>query len=766
MQATNSMPVSTITFLDECHSLVIEHLRPHINKMFENCDTAFMDFAQKAQSNSIQSRFFEAMAVVRMNRGNFEEIFYSELGRSFADFGRGIDQPKHTGATEADSLTLVSKEDMDIQTARQNMVTGATTGSAQVLAAMRQRLAALNHGQKLGEKDIPGGPSSLDSAYHLAASSLVVEHQALLILYMLFNKFVMGTTDQLYYEYNKHLLKAGLLPNLKYEVRINPSMVKAAEGKKAVFPANKSGRANSNLKGKDNSNADVNSNTDSGGTGSGTSSGTGNGNNGQSLGDELFGDIMQLLSRRDSGKQGQQQATISNPIPQKELVSTLHQLQQNTNTVINTTKPVDGIKESRQLVANLISNLSTERERLYEGVDRRRLPAADTQVIDLVGMMFEYMLKDEGIPSVAKAELSRLHTPYLKVAILDKELFTNTSHPAHELLNSLARAAACWVIENDLDRGIFPSIHNVVERIIDEFENNTDIFSELLTLFLAKVDEIEIKSTVTEKRTRQAAEGKEKLGLARDHAATAIKECMEGHEIPAPISQLLYDVWQDKLMFIYLREPESSKSYSWQLAIRTIKAIIWSVEPRTSEEAQSELHEKLPETRKQIEHAVKKLQAYGSNKTETQLALIRDTQEANLCAPVSASSEPSPADPGHSEADHNETTDNAGDAESTDEQPSPEIEAAMKELEKIAFGTWFSIQEDEDTLPERVKLSWYSKISKNYMFVNSMGIKAKVRKHTELATMMVTGNARIVQEEKHPLMRRAMEGVRRILANG
>ena len=52
------------------------------------------------------------------------------------------------------------------------------------------------------------------------------------------------------------------------------------------------------------------------------------------------------------------------------------------------------------------------------------------------------------------------------------------------------------------------------------------------------------------------------------------------------------------------------------------------------------------------------------------------------------------------------------------------------------------------------------------MFVNSMGIKAEVRKHTELATMMVTGNARIVQEEKHPLMRRAMEGVRRILANG
>ena len=638
MQATNSIPVSTITFLDECHSLVIEHLRPHIRKMFEGCDTAFLEFAEKAQSSSIQSSFFEAMGIIQKNRGNLEEIFYRELGRSFANFGSDIGQSGHTAYTAADSMTLVSKDDMDIKTARQSMVTSATIGSAQVLAAMRQRLAALNHGKKLREKDIPGGPSSLDSAYHQATSSLLIEHQARLILYMLFNKFVMGTTDQLYYEYNKHLLKAGLLPNLKYEVRIDPSKAKAAEGEKAVFPANKSGRANSNRKGNDDSNADVNSKTDSNNTGSG------NGNSGQSLGDELFGDIMQLLSRRDSGKQGQQQATISNPIPQTELVSTLHQLQQNTNTVINTTKPVDGIKESRQLVANLISNLSAERDRLYEGIDRRRLPVADTQVIDLVGMMFEYMLKDEGIPSVAKAELSRLHTPYLKVAILDKELFTNTSHPAHELLNSLARAAACRVIENDPDRGIFPSIHNVVERLIDEFENNTDIFSELLTLFRANVDEIEIKSTVTEKRTRQAAEGKEKLSLARDHAAIAIKECMEGHEVPAPISQLLYDVWQDKLMFIYLREPESSKSYSWQLAVRAINAIIWSVEPHTSEEARAAFRDKLPEAQKQIEHAIDTLQAYGSNKTESQLALIRDIQEANLLSPDSASSKPSRCD--------------------------------------------------------------------------------------------------------------------------
>ena len=66
--------------------------------------------------------------------------------------------------------------------------------------------------------------------------------------------------------------------------------------------------------------------------------------------------------------------------------------------------------------------------------------AADADMIDLVGMIFEHRLKDEDLPNVAKAELSRLHTPYLKVAIVDKRFFTDKTHPAHELLNTLANA--------------------------------------------------------------------------------------------------------------------------------------------------------------------------------------------------------------------------------------------------------------------------------------------------------------------------------------
>ena len=87
MQSTNSMPATTLGFLDECHNIVLKHLRAHIKKMYENSDTAFLEFAEKAQSSASQLRFFEAMSVIQKNRENVESTFYQELGRSFADFG-------------------------------------------------------------------------------------------------------------------------------------------------------------------------------------------------------------------------------------------------------------------------------------------------------------------------------------------------------------------------------------------------------------------------------------------------------------------------------------------------------------------------------------------------------------------------------------------------------------------------------------------------------------------------------------------------------
>ena len=795
MQATPSTHAWASTILDDCHRLVLTHVHALMKRMFENSDTAFQEFVDKAQSDASQIRFMEAMTIINKNRAHVEEVFYRHLGKGFKEFGHLKYAAKLGAAQRSEPLKLVSKEDSDIEVALQNMASSAASGSTHVLYAIRQRLAVLNNGRKLEEDQIPSGPHCLAGSFHEAAQELVLDHETRLIVYMLFDKFVLSRTTLLYDEYNQRLLKAGLLPNLKYEVRKQPVKAERRGSSEAAR-------------------GDAGNDGDASG-----------GAQGQSLGDELFSNILQLLSRRDRQDGGNSadgnapgRGVASNPLPQEEVVSAIHQLQLRRHSDPAEPEGVatasSGAQRDRHLVKTMLSQLSDERDRLFTGLDRRRLPSADTQVIDLVGMMFEYLLNDPDLPSVAKAELCRLHTPYLKVAIIDKTLFTNARHPAHELLNMLAGAGTKWIFENDLSRGIFPMMRMIIQRIIEDFENNIEIFGELLEQCRNSIRDLENKATAIEQRTRQAAAGKEKLELARNCAASAIETRVTGRNVPGELRKVLGDAWLDKLMFIYLREPESEYSTTWSLAIQTIENIVWSVEPRSSDKSRKELQDKLPNLRKKIERAFEMLDAYGASDNAAQLELIRDLQDAALVAPAEDAPVPAQAKgqelPGKSEDAAIEATPAADAAEKAsadtvatetvpadavaaekaapDSQPaaenkqdapandknkadketkrlSPRVKKALAQVEELAFGTWFAFQENEESSPVRLKLSWFSQMSGNYMFVDSMGIKAAVKNRVELATLLANNKVRIINNDKQSFVTRAMEAVRRMLSN-
>ena len=55
----------TNNFLDDCHEMAREHLAPYLGKMFENCNLAMLEFADKAESNTSQIRFMEAGNIIK-----------------------------------------------------------------------------------------------------------------------------------------------------------------------------------------------------------------------------------------------------------------------------------------------------------------------------------------------------------------------------------------------------------------------------------------------------------------------------------------------------------------------------------------------------------------------------------------------------------------------------------------------------------------------------------------------------------------------------
>ena len=92
------------------------------------------------------------------------------------------------------------------------------------------------------------------------------------------------------------------------------------------------------------------------------------------------------------------------------------------------------------------------------------MSGADEDTIDLVGMLFEYILEDRNLPTQMQALLGRLQIPYLKVAILDNHLFAKHSHPGRRLLDRLADAAKSWSKESDRDLRLFNEIKSIVDH--------------------------------------------------------------------------------------------------------------------------------------------------------------------------------------------------------------------------------------------------------------------------------------------------------------
>src|SRR5690606_29141938 len=120
------------------------------------------------------------------------------------------------------------------------------------------------------------------------------------------------------------------------------------------------------------------------------------------------------------------------------------------------------------------------------GSGKQNINQVDEDVINLVSMMFEFILEDRSLASPMKAQLARLQIPMIKVAIADKSFFGKGGHPARRLLNEMATAALGWQDTGDEARAkdtFYQKIDHTIERILNEFTKDIGIFETLLLEF-------------------------------------------------------------------------------------------------------------------------------------------------------------------------------------------------------------------------------------------------------------------------------------------
>jgi hypothetical protein len=100
-----------------------------------------------------------------------------------------------------------------------------------------------------------------------------------------------------------------------------------------------------------------------------------------------------------------------------------------------------------------------------------------------------------------------------------------------------------------------------------------------------------------------------------------------------------------------------------------------------------------------------------------------------------------------------------------EESDTPEYRDALLLLKRVVPGTWFAFEKDDDKPVVRLKLSWHSDTSDEYMFVDGMGKEAAVMPRREFVSLIATGKTYIIRNQQPSFVQRAMVTIRRMLAD-
>ncbi len=550
--------------LAHCKRLVGRHLGQLAQTMFDQADDTLFEMADNAESNNLRNTYFDLMRTLRLQRHDIESSFMEQVAETFHRFLLSQSRVEDSGlfaATSMDELSLVDEQDLEEELATRTMVAKARNLYSAELYAIEQRLAELMPSMEIDDDNNPFSPKLFCDAFSRALGSLSFEIEIKLLIYKLFDKYVISRLGELYDEVNNRFIAAGILPQLKNRIRKMPSSGSPAAGTSHDSGAEEppvSGGPHGEPGATSGAGGDVLAALQTllhGGTagGGGAAPGSGMGSS-TAVGVGVAGDA------------GAGMVAGTGMADTPALLSGLSALQMDVELVGATSA---GQTDATTLKAMLL-------ERVANG-EHSALNQVDNDIIDVVSMMFDFILEDGNLPVAAKAVIGRLQIPMIKVAMLDRDFFANKNHPARRLLNTLAAAGIGLNEEDSIETAPrFLKMEDIVHRVLNDFQDDIGLFEELLAELERFVAEEEAAARALEEAALQPCQEREAFRLARTWVAEAIRERIRHKRVPQAVLEIIGEAWRDVLLDTYLNEGEDSPL--WKQQLKFIDILVWSVE--------------------------------------------------------------------------------------------------------------------------------------------------------------------------------------------
>jgi Protein of unknown function (DUF1631) len=729
-----------------------------IATLFENIDDALFDLAGKAESNAVQTTYFDCMRDVRKKRQRVGRLLQKLLTDVFDDFAEGkLPRKAESSGQPCVDLNLVEDNDLEESLAIVNTISKAESRLASQLFAISQRLSMIRGGAKVDNANNPIAPALLCQTFRLAMREFDLTDRARLMIYKLFDRYVMSGLDAIYDELNAQLVHAGVLPQIRHGLPHGGSLSRPAR------PNEDDPNPKAHMHGADEAlphhyPQQLHDPIDA------------------QLRADIYNTVRSLLAnRRPPDATGARPSDYMSGMETQRVVPTelLAALSLLQHEAMLAKKHASSAADAAQVVQQIKQEL-LDLANKFRGGEKIHVVGADEDTIDLVGMLFEFVLQDRNLLAPMQVLLGRLQIPFLKVALLDKHLFAQKNHPARQLLDSMAHACMGWSEESDRDRRLHDRVKQTVESLLKDFDDDPSIFERTRVEFENFLEVNKRRADLAEQRTAQATRGREKLHEARRIAAREILKRINGKQLPEIIYNVLTRPWANYLVLTLLRQGEDCDD--WRHALEFADAFTWSGEPKTSEGERARLTSLLPELERSLRNSLGTV-AYNDRDLK-QLLHELNSLYSDILNGKSATSEQSPLSdtdngdqgplrfkPASTAAATAAAVESAveemvtrGDTEEATPEPiSAEDDECLEQAREMKIGAWIEFTDPDTADKQRAKLSWISPISGKYLFVNRMGLKVSDKTVVALATEIRRGITVIL--EGLPLFDRALDAI-------
>lgn len=447
-------------------------------------------------------------------------------------------------------------------------------------------------------------------------------------------------------------------------------------------------------------------------------------------------------------------------LPTRELMGLLHELQDRRSEQYRerdecaSADVVESLPAEAVVVRNEIAELIDVRVaegNVAEG--NKAVSQADDDVINLLSMLFDFILDDEDLPTAIKALLARLQIPLLKVAIVDQSFFAAELHPARRLLNMLARAGIGWNSSDQKSDDVFRKIEEVVYAVLNDFDDDIHLFADLLDDFNRFMEPLQKRTEVVENRTREAEEGRTRAELARILVLQTLNRRMAGKDLPMVAVELLQEGWSKVLYAAAIRE--GTDSNDWKQAIKVVDVLIWSVLPQSSDELKERLRALVPKLNNSLKKGLAAV-SYDSFLVETWLRQLQQihgqllrNEKLKTVSVVSQVSEARQAVSVKEAIAHPDAVIAVVLPEEPVVQPRSAAHGQVTEnvlavIDKLQVGQWLEFA--HEGMSERRKLAAFIRSVGKLVFVNRKGIRSGDYFREDLALEIQSGRVRIIDD--------------------